>query len=104
MPKRVTRYPALPKTIEAPGGQVRVIVTTEPIKHEHSECWGLYDSEFRTITIDGKAAPRQRWKTFFHECVHVAILDSGLDNGLSDALHEAICDAIATARMRERFG
>jgi|DEB19_MinimDraft_3_1074340.scaffolds.fasta_scaffold03607_7 Zn-dependent peptidase ImmA (M78 family) len=104
MTKRVMRYPPLPKAIEGPGGPVRVIVSKQPIRHEHAECWGLYDSELRTITIDGRAAPRQRWKTFFHELVHVAILDSGLDNGLSDALHEAICDAIATARMRERFG
>lgn len=104
MPKRPVRYPALPKEVEAPGGPVRVILSKSPIRHEHADCWGLYDSELRTITLDANAVPRQRWKTLFHELTHVAMLDSGLDNGISDSLHEAICDAIATARMRERFG
>lgn len=102
-PQRVS-YPALPKEVMGPGGLVTVVLTKAGIKHESAECWGLYDSEARTITIDARAKPRQRWLTFFHELAHVAMLDSGLDNGINDALHEAICDAIATARMREKFG
>lgn len=98
-----TRYPPLPKSVQAPGGLIKVITTKDNIKHENAECWGLYDPEMRTITIDMKAAPRQRWLTFFHELTHVALIDSGLNNGMSDALHEAICDAVATQRMRERF-
>lgn len=97
------RYPPIPKIVQAPGGPVKVILTKENIKYESDDCWGLYDSEHRTITLDAKAAPRQRWATFFHELTHVAILDSGLGNGLNSALHEAICDAVSTARMRERF-
>lgn len=102
-PARV-KYPPLPKEIEGPGGTVTVVLTTETITHESDECWGLYDSEARTITIDKRAKPRQRWLTFFHELAHVALIDAGLNNGMHEAMHEAICDAIATARMRERFG
>ena len=46
----------------------------------------------------------QRWRTFYHELTHVAVIDSGLANNLRDKIHEALCDAMATARMRERFG
>jgi Zn-dependent peptidase ImmA (M78 family) len=97
------RYPPIPRVVQAPGGPVKIILTKDNIKYGSDECWGLYDPEHRTITIDAKAAPRQRWATFFHELTHVAILDSGLDNGLHVALHEAICDAISTQRMREKF-
>jgi Zn-dependent peptidase ImmA (M78 family) len=102
-PQRI-KYPPLPKEVEGPGGTVTVICTKAGIKHENAECWGLYDSEARTITIDMRAKPRQRWLTFYHELVHVALIDAGLNNGIPDQLHEAICDAVATARMRERFG
>lgn len=102
-PQRV-RYPPIPKEVEGPGGTLTIVLTKETITHEHDECWGLYDPEARTITIDARAKPRQRWLTFFHELAHVALIDAGLNNGINDQLHEAICDAIATARMRERFG
>lgn len=98
------KYPPLPKELEGPGGTVTIVLTKEPITYESAECWGLYDSEARTITIDARVKPRQRWLTLFHELAHVALIDAGLNNGIADTLHETICDAIATARMRERFG
>jgi Zn-dependent peptidase ImmA (M78 family) len=103
MPER-KRWPSIPRKVMMPGGPVVVVLTRRTIRHENSECWGLYDIERRTITIDVKAEPRQRWRTFYHELTHVAVIDSGLANSLRDNVHEALCDAMATARMRERFG
>lgn len=102
-PQRI-KYPRIPKEVEGPGGTVTIVLKKEGIRHDNEDCWGLYDSESRTITLDARQKPRQRWQTFYHELVHVALIDAGLDNGLPHALHEAICDALATARMRERFG
>lgn len=98
------RWPSIPRVVMMPGGPVSVVLTRKPIRHENAECWGLYDIERRTITIDVKAEPSQRWRTFYHELTHVAVIDSGLANNLRDKIHEALCDAMATARMRERFG
>ncbi len=103
-PKKAIRYPRLPKELEGPGGTLTIVLKKDGIRHENTECWGLYEPETRTISLDARAKPRQRWQTLYHELVHAAIIDAGLSNGLADSMHEAICDAIATARMRERFG
>lgn len=103
-PKRkVVRYPPLPASLEAAGGTV-TIELVDAIRHEGTECWGLYDHARRHVAIDRTATRAHQWRTLFHEMAHVAILDAGLDNGIEDRLHEALCDAWATSRMRERFG
>ncbi len=99
------RYPPLPREVQAGGGAVTVETVTPPLRAEDGTvCNGLYDSERRHIRVDGDLPRAHQWRVFFHEMVHVALLDPGLDNGISEPLHEAICDALSTARMRERFG
>lgn len=98
------KYPKLPTTVSAPGGEIAVRITPAPLKIGTQEVWGAWDEGQRTIEISTDVPVKQRWKVFFHELTHVAITDSGLDNMISDELHEAICDAVATQRVRERFG
>lgn len=98
------KYPKLPTTVSAPGGEIAVRITPAPLKIGTQEVWGAWDEGQRTIEISTDVPPRSVWKVFFHELTHVAITDSGLDNMISDELHEAICDAVATQRVRERFG
>jgi hypothetical protein len=98
------KLPPIPKAIEAPGGPVRIVQVRRAPRMDGVECWGLYDSSRRRISLLRTLPLAHRWKVLFHELVHVAILDAGLDNGLDDRLHEALCDAIATARVREAFG
>lgn len=102
----MTKYPPLPTSLDAPGGTVEVVtVDTDGFKHNDGiDCWGMYDESTRRITICGKIPPRHRWKVYYHEVAHVAIVDSGLDDLLDDKLHEALCNAFAAQRMRERFG
>lgn len=97
------RYPKLPETVQAPGGAVLVILD-ELVKIDDREAWGTFEQETRIIRIDRKANSRHRWCTFFHEMVHVALLDAGLDELLTSEAQEALCNGIAAARMRERFG
>jgi len=98
------KYPAIPKRLAAPGGDVTVLQKPKLRHSDGTECWGLWDEASRTITLDPTAEPRHRWKVLFHEWAHVALDDSGLSNGLPDAMVESLCDAFAVARMRERFG
>lgn len=103
MPPRKS-FPALPKSVMAPGGEVSVSLVAN-IKHpDGDECWGIWDDAARTITLDKTAMKRHQWRVLFHELTHVALDDAGLSNGMNDELVEAVCDAIASARMRERFG
>lgn len=95
------KYPAIPKTIEAPGGPVTVTIGTVSTGEKDMGCW---DPDARAISIRTGIAPRMQWSTFYHEATHVALADSGLGHLLSDKQQEAICDAVATARLRERFG
>lgn len=75
-----------------------------PLTLNKQPCNGLYDSEKRVISILKGLPPLHRWKVYFHELVHAALMDAGLDNGLPDALHETLADAISTSRVREAFG
>lgn len=103
MPAR-TSFPALPKTLMAPGGEVSIKLV-DKLKHpDGDECWGIWDESVRQITLDKTATRRHLWKVLYHELTHVALGDAGLDNGMPNELVEAVCDAIASARMRERFG
>ena len=98
------RIPAVPRSVQAAGGLVRITTTVKPLKLEGVVCNGLYDPERRRIRIDASLPRAHQWKVLYHELVHVALLDAGLDNGMPDVMHEQIADAIATARIRERWG
>lgn len=81
-----------------------VIVSRATIRSEDgTECWGLYDSSERLITLDGAQPLAHRWRVLFHELVHVWLVDAGLDNGIETRLHEAIADAVATGLVRAFF-
>jgi len=98
------KYPPIPRTIEAPGGPL-AIVLRPALKHaDGTECWGLWDPSTRTIELLISAPKRHQWRTLFHELTHAALDDSGLSQGMTDAMQESLCEALATARMRERFG
>ena len=102
--KKSVSFPALPKTLMAPAGEVTVVLSPK-IKHpDGDECWGIWDEATRTITLDKTAMKRHQWRVLFHELTHVALDDAGLSNAMNDELVESVCDAIASARMRERFG
>ena len=98
------RYPALPKKVSMPGGDVTIILLPAVIHPDGSECWGIWEESTRSITIDTTAKPAHRWLTYYHELTHVALTDSGLDDALHRNVVETLCNAMATARMRERFG
>ncbi len=98
------KYPALPATVEAPGGTVAVLLKPALRHADGTECWGMWDAANRTIEIASTAARRHQWRTLFHELTHAALDDSGISQGMSDAMQETLCEALATARMRERFG
>lgn len=98
------KYPAIPKTLAMPGGEV-VIVFRAALKHpDGSECWGLWDISTRTIELLATAPKRHQWRVLFHELAHAALDDSGLSQGMTEAMEESLCEAIASARMREKFG
>lgn len=104
MPSSRKTFPALPKTVSAPGGEVSITLV-EKLRHpDGDECWGIWDESIRVITLDQTGTRRHLWKVLYHELAHVALSDAGLDNGMSYELVETVCDAIASARMRERFG
>lgn len=99
------KWPPLPRVVEGAGGPIRVVrVRGWVIADDGDICNGLYDHDTRTLRISSHIRGRQRWHTFYHECVHAALTDSGAWNELSERKAEVICDAIATARVRERFG
>lgn len=98
------KYPALPATVEAPGGTITVILKPTLRHPDGTECWGMFDLANRTIEIATTASKRHQWRTLFHELTHAALDDSGISQGMTDAMQETICEALTTARMRERFG
>ena len=97
------KYPALPATVEAPGGTITVILKPTLRHPDGSECWGMFDLANRTIEIATTATKRHQWRTLFHELCHAALDDSGISQGMTEAMQETLCECIATARMRERF-
>ena len=98
------KYPALPTTVEAPGGTITVILKPTLRHGDGTECWGMWDLAARTIEIATTGTKRHQWRTLFHELCHAALDDSGISQGMTEAMQETLCECIATARMRERFG
>lgn len=103
-PRRPRRtYPPLPVRFDAPGGPVAVVI----VKDLHTEgvhCHGTYEEEKREICIDAKTRGSFRWKTYWHEWMHVCLADSGQSETLTDAGNEAVCNAFATAMTAYQFG
>jgi hypothetical protein len=97
------KYPALPTTVEAPGGTITVILKPTLRHPDGTECWGMFDLANRTIEIATAAPKRHQWRTLYHEWCHAALDDSGISQGMTEAMQETLCECIATARMRERF-
>jgi hypothetical protein len=100
----VTRWPALPASVEGAGGPIRVRIVRRPLIEDGVECLGVFRHASRTIVISAQVKGRQRWHTFYHELTHSALTDSGPWNSLTEKQIEALCDAVATQRVRERFG
>jgi Zn-dependent peptidase ImmA (M78 family) len=99
------KYPALPATVEAPGGTITVLLKPTLRHADGTDCWGLWDASTRTIEIaTATAVKRHQWRTLFHELTHAALDDAGISQGMTDAMQETLCEALATARMREKFG
>ena len=102
--KPAKRYPPLPTLVEAPGGPVRIVLSSDLTDDDGVAASGHYANRSRTITIDAEEPRSFQWLVLFQELTHVAIIDAGIGNALTDASHEILADAIATARFRERFG
>lgn len=98
------KYPALPATVEAPGGTIAVILKPTLRHPDGTECWGMFDLANRTIEIATTAPKRHQWRTLYHELCHAALDDAGISQGMTDAMQETLCECMASARMRERFG
>ena len=98
------KYPALPATVEAPGGTIAIILKSTLRHPDGTECWGMFDLANRTIEIATSATKRHQWRTLYHELCHVALDDSGISQGMTEAMQETLCECMASARMRERFG
>jgi len=98
------KYPALPATVEAPGGTITIILKPTLRHPDGTECWGMFDLANRTIEIATAATKRHQWRTLYHELCHAALDDSGISQGMTDPMQETLCECIATARIRERFG
>ena len=97
------KYPALPKSLMAPGGPVSIVLR-QTLTVEGKEAWGAWERHTRTIEIVKTAPPEHQWRVLFHELTHAALDDAGAANLMTAELEETICDAISTARFRERFG
>lgn len=64
---------------------------------------GLTDDDFggvsfnkRTVVIHTQTSPQSEWPTYWHEAIHIALLDSGCGELLSDEVEEAICNALGS--------
>ena len=73
-------------------------------KDGRKKAWGQWDEVRRMIFVSDQCQGQWKWKVFYHELAHVAIMDAGLHNSMPLEQHETLCDAIATQRTRERFG
>lgn len=98
-----TKFPRLPKVVQAAGGPVKVVLATK-LRSGNRACWGLWDDAARTISLERRATMAHKWRVFYHELAHVALSDAGLDNALDEKVIETLCDAVASARWQERFG
>lgn len=93
------RYPAMPRTIGAPGGPIKVRL----VKHEQADdgapAWGTWEQHTRTIRIQRDAPVAHRWRVFWHEWTHAVMDDQGLGEILSEQGAEALAQAIRTGMM-----
>ena len=96
-------YPKLPTEIAAPAGRVTVEIVALPESKDEIEM-GHFHLVDRTIRLKKGMRREQQWRTYFHECAHVWLADSGLSNGLPHDVQEAICDAVGSGLFQERFG
>jgi len=69
-----------------------------PLKRGANDCpddsFGVFDADKRYVAIHPGTAREKRWPTFWHECTHVALDESGCSANLSASQQEAICDAM----------
>lgn len=88
--------------INAPGGEVKVVLKKKVIHEDGTECLGLWDDTKRKITLEKGLVGEAGERVGYHELVHVAINDAGLTNVLSVNEIEQVCDAVASALVQYR--
>jgi Zn-dependent peptidase ImmA (M78 family) len=63
---------------------------------DSKESFGIWNSQVRTVTIDGASSYENQLSTLFHEMTHIALWDSGVANFVEEKQAEAVCDAVGT--------
>jgi len=95
------KWPAIPKRLTAPGGEISVRIVAQPSNDAGAVAWGTWEESIRVIEIQKNVPVGFQWRVLFHEWGHAVIDDSGLKHLLTDESQETLCDAFATARWVE---
>lgn len=87
--KTTTDYPrVLPSKIKIGGYQIAV----EYINLKND--WGMGYPDDKLIQISTKLDEDGQWSTFFHECIHMAMMIGGVDSVIDDNISEGVVRCI----------
>jgi hypothetical protein len=84
---------SLPTVLKALLGDLKV---AQEASIDGGESFGEASFRDRVIRVDATLDPNAQAQTFFHECVHYALWDSGVHNVLDRDKEEAVCDAVGS--------
>lgn len=93
------RYPAIPKSIGAPGGPIKVRLVKRERADDGAPAWGTWEPATRTIRIERGAPLQHKWRVFWHEWTHAVMDDNGIGELLTEQGGEALAQAIRTGMM-----
>jgi hypothetical protein len=102
----LARLPKIPSEAFSILGPVPVILKEKLLKEE--EAHGMWSSQRRDVLIDqdeGSSLENQ-WMSYWHECSHIALSDTGATTQLDDKHEELVCDAMGgylTAMMKAGY-
>ena len=95
----MSRYPAIPKSIGAPGGPIKVRLVARAKADDGAPAWGTWEPATRTICIERGAPIAHKWRVFWHEVTHAILDDNGIAELLTEQGAEAICQAMRSGMM-----
>lgn len=85
----------LPTTLATQLGPLSVGYLSEE-ESARLEAMGYFSHLKRTVDVLDSLPLEQKWQTFWHEVLHVALWDSGANNVLESRAQELVCDAVGT--------
>lgn len=90
--------PRIPRSVPGILGPIRVLRAAQVIL-DGVDCYGVWDSEARTITVRSGLSLAKAHHILWHERTHADLDESHVV--LTSEQEEAVCDGIATARVAE---